>query len=179
MASAARLVPLALALLVLALAATHDATSAGEGALARVTKITDGDTIRVNGGTRVRLVQIDTPEVYFTAECYGPEASAAITRLIPVGTLVRLVREPTSDPVDRYGRLLRYVVRARDGLDVNVRLVAEGAAAPYFYDGEHGRYADLLDRLARKARAAKAGLWGKCPGTPYDPNHSVETGRGR
>ena len=171
---------LLLALLAFLLSAAASG-SAGESrvAVARVTKITDGDTIRVDGGTRVRLVQIDTPEVYFDPECYGPEASAAAARLLPLGTVVRLVRDPATDSVDRYGRLLRYVVRARDGVNVNVRLVAEGAAAPYFYAGERGRYAPLLDRLARTARAAGKGLWGKCPGTPYDPNYSVATGRER
>ena len=166
------------ALLLLA-APSGAAHRAAFGSLARVSSITDGDTIRVDGRTRVRLVQIDTPEVYFGTECYGHEASAAIARLLPVGTLVRLQPEPVSDAIDRYGRQLRYVVRARDGLNVNVRLVAVGAAAPYFYAGERGRYAELLDRLARKARVAKLGLWGKCPGTPYDPYHSVDTGRER
>ena len=82
----------------------------------------------------MRLVQIDTPEVFFGAECYGRAASRRTKLLLPPGTRVRLQPEPASDRVDRYGRLLRYVVRARDGLNVNVRLVAVGAAAPYFYD---------------------------------------------
>ena len=163
-----RLVALAL----LALVAGH----ASPAATVRVTKITDGDTIWVSPHVKVRLVQIDTPEVYFAPECYGPQASQAITRLIPVGTAVRLLAEPAGDSVDRYGRLLRYVVRARDGLNVNVRLVAEGAAAPYFYAGERGRFADRLDALARSARVHELGLWGACPGTPYDPYHSVDTG---
>jgi endonuclease YncB( thermonuclease family) len=171
----------ALAIALLALAASAAAGGAAgrpdRVAVARVSAITDGDTIRVNGGTRIRLVQIDTPEVYSEDECYGHEASAVISRMLPVGTVVRLAPEPAGDSVDRYGRLLRYVIRARDGLNVNVRLVAVGAAAPYFYAGERGRYAKTLDRLARKARAARTGLWGKCRGTPYDPNHSVATGR--
>jgi rhodanese-related sulfurtransferase len=35
----------------------------------------------------------------------------------------------------RRRRLLRYVVRVADGLNVNVQLVRVGAAAPYFYEG--------------------------------------------
>jgi endonuclease YncB( thermonuclease family) len=80
----------------------------------------------------VRLVQIDTPEVYFGTECYGPQASAITKRLLPPGAPVSLTAEPATDQVDQYGRLLRYVIRARDGLNVNLRLVAIGAAAPYF-----------------------------------------------
>ena len=127
----------------------------------------------------MRLVQIDTPEVYFGAECYGRQASAVTKRLLPPGTRVRLLAEPATDRVDRYGRLLRYVIRARDGLDVNIRLVAVGAAAPYFYAHRRGRYAALLERLAKRARARSLGLWGRCPGTRYDPYHAVATGRPR
>ena len=127
----------------------------------------------------MRFVQIDTPEVYFGAECYGRQASAVTKRLLPPGTRVRLLAEPATDRVDGYGRLLRYVIRARDGLDVNIRLVAVGAAAPYFYAHRRGRYAARLERLARRARAGRLGLWGRCPGTPYDPYHAVATGRPR
>jgi micrococcal nuclease len=143
---------------------------------ARIAHVTDGDTVALTNGNRVRLVQIDTPEVYFGAECYGRQASAITKRLLPPGTRVRLLSEPRTDSVDRYGRLLRYVIRARDGLNVNVRLVAVGAAAPYFYDGRRGRYAGLLERLALRARAHRLGLWGRCPETRYDPYRGVATG---
>ena len=127
----------------------------------------------------MRLVQIDTPEVYYSPECYGEQASRITKRLLPPGTLVRLTGEPATDSVDRYGRLLRYVTRVRDGLNVNVRLVAVGAAAPYFYRGRRGRYAARLTRLALRARRHHLGLWGRCPGTPYDPNQGVSTGPAR
>jgi micrococcal nuclease len=125
----------------------------------------------------VRLVQIDTPEVYFGTECYGPQASATTKRLLPEGTPVRLPIEPATDRVDDFGRLLRYVVRVRDGVNVNIRLVAVGAAAPYFYAGRRGRYANRLEALAKRAKARRLGLWGACPHTPYDPYHGVETRR--
>jgi endonuclease YncB( thermonuclease family) len=89
---------------------------------------------------------------------------------------VRLTREPATDAVDQYGRLLRYVIRVKDGLNVNVQLVRVGAAGPYFYDGRRGRYARRLDRLAHRARSRHLGLWGACPGTPYDPDRGVATG---
>ena len=75
--------------------------------------VVDGDTVDLTNGAGVRLVQVDTPEVYALPECYGEQASAAAGRLPPRGTRVRLYREPRTDAVDRYGRLLRYVVRAR------------------------------------------------------------------
>ena len=101
----------------------------------------------------MRLVQIDTPEIFFGAECYGRAASLTTKRLLPVGSRVRLSAEPATDRVDQYGRLLRYVVRVNGALNVNIRLVAVGAAAPYFYMGRRGRYAKRLELLAKRARA--------------------------
>src|SRR6476646_2459502 len=142
----------------------------------RIARVVDGDTVDLTNGAKIRLVQIDTPEVYFSAECYGRAASAITKQLLPRGTAVRLKGEPATDRIDRYGRLLRYVIRVRDGLNVNVYLVRIGAAAPYFYRGRLGRYAALLDRLARRARALRLGLWGACPGTPYEPDRGVDSG---
>jgi hypothetical protein len=79
------------------------------------------------------------------------------------------------DRVDRYGRLLRYI--RHDGVDVNLELVRRGAAAPYFYRGERGRYARALTAAATSAKRAKRGLWKACPATALDPDHAVETGR--
>jgi micrococcal nuclease len=163
------------AALVLAPAATTPSRAAA-GQLARIAYVVDGDTVDLAGGARVRLVQIDTPEVYNVPECYGEQASAVTRHLLPRGTLVRLQAEPRTDAVDQYGRLLRYVTRVADGLNVNVRLVRVGAAAPYFYHGRRGRYARVLVRLALRARAHHLGLWGRCPHTPWDPNHGVSTG---
>src|SRR5262249_45455141 len=136
----------------------------------RVKRVADGDTITLGNGQRVRLVQIDTPEIYFHPECFGHQAFVETKKLLPRGTLVRLTPEPATDRIDEYGRLLRYVIRAHDDLNVTVRLVADGAAAPYFYDGRRGRYASLIERLALRARRMHLGLWGACPHTPYDPN---------
>ena len=69
------------------------------------------------------------------------------------------------------------MVRARDGLNVNFRLVAVGAAAPYFYMGRRGAVANQLEGRAKRAKAKKLGLWGARPHTPYDPYRGVETRR--
>jgi endonuclease YncB( thermonuclease family) len=142
----------------------------------RIARVVDGDTVDLTNGAKVRLVQIDTPEVYFGAECWGRQASRETESLLPPGTVVQLASEPATDLIDRYGRLLRYVIRARDGLNVNVFLVAHGDAAPYFYDGRHGRYAVVLTRDALRARAEHKGLWGGCRNTRVDFDHKVSTG---
>ena len=62
-------------------------------------------------------------------------------------------------------------------MNVNVRLVALGAAAPYFYEGRRGKYASRLEILAKTARAKHLGLWGSCPHTRYDPYRGIGTRR--
>jgi hypothetical protein len=42
------------------------------------------------------LVQIDTPEVFFGAECYGRTASLQTKRLLRPGSRVRLFVEPAT-----------------------------------------------------------------------------------
>src|SRR3954469_23556088 len=116
---AAPLLRTAAAVAFLALAVAPVATPE-RSAVYRIDHVADGDTVDLTNGAKVRLVQIDTPEVYFGTECYGRQASAITKRLLPPGAAVGLVAEPAGDRVDRYGRLLRYVIRARDGLNVNV-----------------------------------------------------------
>ena len=103
------------------------------------------------------------PEVFFGTECYGPQASATTKRLLPEGVRVRLLPEPATDRIDGYGRLLRYVVRASDGVDVNIRLVAVGAAAPYFYLGRRGRYAKPPGGAREASASAAPGTLGCVP----------------
>lgn len=138
-----------------------------------VTRVADGDTLTLHDGRRIRLVQIDAPEVT-ERECYADEARRALERLAPIGTQVSPRLDPDLDIRDTNGRLLAYVFR--DGVNANLRLVETGAAAPYFYRRERGRYADELMASARRAQAAGRGLWGACPGTRLDPNRRVDTG---
>jgi len=132
----------------------------------------DGDTLRLRDGAYVRLLQIDAPEP-FERECYGHGATRALVVILPPGTAVRLDADPQLDRADRYGRLLRYAFRG--SLNVNLALVERGAAAPYFYRRERGRYAGALLAAARRAKAARLGLWGACPRTRLDPDRQVDT----
>lgn len=170
---------LGLTLLPLALAAGAGAAGCSDErpaplavpAAAVVSSVTDGDTLRLTDGRRVRLVQIDAPE---QGECFHRSATRALRRLAPPGTRVTLAADPRLDRVDDYGRLLRYV-RA-GGSDVNLALVEEGAAVPYFFRGDRGRYAERLLTAARRARASGRGLWGACPGARLDPARGAVTG---
>jgi endonuclease YncB( thermonuclease family) len=144
----------------------------GESAV--VAYVNDGDTLRTTDGRRIRLVQIDAPELH--GDCYGKAALAALRRLAPAGVHVMLVADPALDAVDRYGRRLRYVFAG--GRNVNLALVRAGAASPYFFRGVRGRYApDLLD-AAREARDAKRGYWSACPQAQLDTRRGSVTGEG-
>ncbi len=93
---------LAAALIVIALTApaSADAAAFGIRSKATVVEVTDGDTIDVElrGRERaVRLIGIDTPEVYFGEECGGARASRSMERLLHPGDQVRLLRDRSQD----------------------------------------------------------------------------------
>jgi micrococcal nuclease len=115
----------------------------------------DGDTIAVNK-ERVRLVQINTPEV---GECYYWEARAFTRRALEGGLPITLERDNGLDNRDQYGRALRYVVVG--GKNLNLELVRQGYAKPMFYNKMKGKYATLITKYARQAKAQGLGLW-KC-----------------
>jgi micrococcal nuclease len=134
--------------------------------------VNDGDTLTLTSGAKVRLVQVDAPEL--TTDCYGRPALRALIALAPKGTRVTLARDPALDDRDRYGRLLRYVFVG--GENVNVRIVREGAASPYFFRNERGRYAGALLDAVDEARDAHRGLWGSCPGAELNTGLGSVTG---
>jgi len=123
-----------------------------------VARVIDGDTIELDNGDRVRLVQIDAPER--SGECYGAKSGRILRQLLPVGSEVRVGADTRLDKVDRYGRLLRYVFKGNR--NVNLTLVQRGAANAYFYRGDRGRFARQIAAAAANARQAGKGAWGAC-----------------
>lgn len=122
---------------------------------ATVTKNTDGDTLRLSGIGKVRLIGVDTPEVYGGVECYGREASAFTARVLPPGTRVRY--RLGVEPRDRYGRALAYLW-LRDGRFFNLMLVERGYAQVLTIP-PNVDYADRFLKAQRQARARNRGLW--------------------
>jgi micrococcal nuclease len=127
---------------------------------ATVTKVTDGDTVRLSGLGRTRLIGVDTPEVYGGVECYGREASAFAKRHLRPGTRVRY--QLGIEPRDRYGRALAYVW-LEDGRFFNLMLVEQGYAKQLTIP-PNVDYADEFRAAVRRAREAERGLWarGRC-----------------
>lgn len=146
---------------------TRDAPASGDGS-ATVTHVVDGDTIDVVIGgreERVRLIGIDTPETKkpnTPIQCYGPEASAFTTALLPLGSTVRIERDVVGR--DDYGRLLGYVhLLDDDGTDtfVNLVIVEQGYARPLTIE-PNSTFASAFASAARAAERNDLGLWGSC-----------------
>ncbi|MFZ1627172.1 MAG: thermonuclease family protein [Candidatus Moraniibacteriota bacterium] len=128
----------------------------------RVTRVIDGDTFEIEGGERVRLIGIDTPETVkpnSLVECFGKESSDYLKQLIE-GKSVRLEKDKTDR--DRYARLLRYVYLGDQF--INKDLVRDGYAKSVGYRPDV-RHQEELDKAEQETRAAGRGRWaiGTCP----------------
>lgn len=149
------------------------APSVASTAPIRVDSIIDGDTIKLTSGQSVRLLQIDTPEMR-GSECYSLESSQALAKLLAKKGTLKLTTDSSLDQVDRYGRLLRYLFIGK--LNINLKMVEIGAATPYFYRNELGKYSKKLLSAAQTAQAKKLGLWAACPSAKLDPYSALSTG---
>lgn len=132
-----------------------------------VVRHADGDTFWLRGigtgpvpaaRTKVRLLEVDTPEVFGTPDCYGKEASRRTEELIPVGARVRV--EADREKRDRYGRVLVYVW-TEDGASLEEQLLA-GGYARVLYVRPNDRHLDRFRQIEATARMRRSGLWGAC-----------------
>lgn len=128
---------------------------------ASVIRVVDGDTVevaKVRGGTEtIRLLGIDTPEVYGGAECGGSAASLLMKRLAT--GRVKVTTDPRQPKRDKYGRLLAYI--SKGGADLNKVMVSRGRAKVYVVGSRFSRYSSYK-RAERRARADSRGSWGTC-----------------
>ncbi|MCA1712202.1 MAG: thermonuclease family protein [Actinobacteria bacterium] len=134
---------------------------------ATVVRHSDGDTFVLRGigvgplpavPTKVRLLEVDTPEIHPSPVCFGTEAADRTAELIPKGARVRV--EADRDLRDRYGRLLLYVW-TEDGASLEEVLLREGYAR-VLYVRPNDRHLTELRQIEARARGAKRGMWGRC-----------------
>ena len=154
-----------------ALTACGEAETVGSEDRATVQRVADGDSLVLRGGARVRLLQIDAPELG-TNECYGRDALRELERRLQPGDAIVLAADPRLDRVDRFQRLLRYV--HVEDTNVNLELVRSGAATPYFRGGVRGQHADALLDAVDEARDERRGMWGACR-VSWSPDRQVDT----
>jgi micrococcal nuclease len=126
-----------------------------------VSRISDGDTLRCNGGIRVRLIGIDAPEREQAP--FADMALEGLKSLVAVGDTVRL--EPDVSPRDQYGRTLAYAWRS--GRMINWQMVREGWAVPIVVS-PNVQYVDFFRRAREGARNEGKGLW-KVDGFTCEP----------
>lgn len=142
---------------------TNEETGIQTNAL--ITRVIDGDTVEalLDGETsvvKVRFLGVDTPESVDPrrgVQCFGKEASAYTKRLLQ-GQRVELREDLQADDRDKYGRLLRNIIR-EDGMDVNATLIAEGYAQAYLSFPLSAKRKAQLRLLQEQAKEEARGLW--------------------
>jgi endonuclease YncB( thermonuclease family) len=121
---------------------------------ATVTRIIDGDTIEVRMNSavyKVRYIGMDTPE---PAQHFGPQATAANRALLPVGTVIRMMKDQSE--TDVFDRLLRYVISGN--VFVNHELVAIGLATAVRFPPDTAS-AVTFEKAEARAKEDGVGMW--------------------
>lgn len=118
-----------------------------------VSSIVDGDTLVCEGGARVRLLLIDSPEM--DQGEFGRHARRHLAALAPEGTPLRI--ELDVQKYDRYERLLAYLYTP-DGRLVNEEMARGGYAVSLTYPPNVKHVERIADAVA-EARLKRTGLW--------------------
>lgn len=118
-----------------------------------VVRILDGDTIELEGGDRVRLLAIDTPE---SGEPLHDEAAAMMERLA-LGKTAQI--EYGGRRRDSYGRLLGYLFI--DSLYINKVVIDSGLGYVYLFEDTDlsSPWVTALLDAQRGAISRDVGLW--------------------
>jgi len=146
----------------------NDAVAKDE--LSYVQRVIDGDTLKLSGGERVRLIGVDTPEAHYsdklvrdagssgkdmkTIQSLGRKASD-FTKELCLGKRVRL--EFDVEKRDRYRRLLAYVY-LEDGTFVNAKILENGFGQVMTIP-PNVKYSEYFLKLQKEARSTRRGLW--------------------
>jgi len=125
-----------------------------------VTYVVDGDTVEIEGGARVRLIGIDTPE---RGDPYYAEAKQKMEELV-LQKHVRLEKDISEK--DRYSRLLRYIYVG--DTFVNLQMVQQGYAVAYTYPPDVAHSGQFV-AAAAEARNKQIGLWAPEQQEPMPP----------
>jgi len=127
-----------------------------------VARVVDGDTIRVtmNGEEKVvRMIGVDTPESVHPSkpvECFGVEATLFVESLL-LDQVVRVVRDPSQQQYDQYGRALGYVYLP-DGTNVAEHIIRSGYGYEYTYNTPYQQQRQF-EEAQTYAENNKLGLW--------------------
>jgi micrococcal nuclease len=116
----------------------------------RVVEVIDGDTFRIETGSKVRLLGINAPELHDP----GGDIARQLLVCLIMGKTVRLQKAVTD--TDDHGRLLRHVFIGMKF--VNAEMVRMGCAEIRFYPPDT-MYAAIMRESEKYAIRNRRGLW--------------------
>ena len=136
----------------------------------KVASVVDGDTIHLStpvlGTTKVRYVNIDTPETYHSPKnaedesqkYHGEQAKQYLNQLLKAGDEV--IVKVGEEALDTYGRLLAQVIHKDTGVNTNLKMVEEGYATTYFIwpVGNQSEY-EQYQAAVKEAKQQGKGIW--------------------
>lgn len=117
----------------------------------RVSRVVDGDTVKLEDGRTLRLLGINTPE---TSMPFNEEATELLEQLVQNKSV-----KVESHGMDKYDRTLAYIFL--DDKNANKELLLEGLATLYYYEWDD--YYIAFEQAEKFARLNEKGLWGKSP----------------
>ena len=125
----------------------------------QVAYVFDGDTVKLEDGRRIRLLNINAPEVeghQKLGEKGGEQAKRQLEQWVK-GKKVRLEYDAVRR--DKYHRTLAYLF-TESGENINIRLVREGLAIANLHP-PNLKFAKQLLAAQQEAEKARRGIWGE------------------
>jgi micrococcal nuclease len=123
----------------------------------RVERVIDGDTLRLPGGERVRLLGIDTPELARDGKPAEPLAQAARDFLNSAVDGREISLGFDREARDKYGRQLAYVYV--QGTLINEEIIRAGFSRAETRFPYQASMKARFRRAEREARERQRGLW--------------------
>lgn len=122
-----------------------------------VDHVYDGDTLRLRGGERLRLVGINTPELGRNGKPDEPLARSAKQALESLVAGGHVWLQPARDDRDRHGRRLAYAFGS-GGNSLSAELLERGMGF-HVAISPNTAYADCLQLAELGARESQQGVW--------------------
>lgn len=124
----------------------------------RIDRVSDGDTVRLASGEKIRLIGINTPELHQRggAEPFATAARQTLNQLLADKRASIVVGQ---DEVDNHGRTLAHLFDSK-GQSVEARLIAQGLGWHVAIPPNLAQ-ADCLAAVEKSARQRQLGVWSR------------------
>ncbi len=124
-----------------------------------IKRVIDGDTVETIDNETIRILGVDTPEIYWdenTADYYGYKArDFTKEKLLNQKVYLEFDKEKRDD----YGRLLAYIY-SEDGKFFNKELLEKGYAHLMIIK-PNNNYEKVFEKATKKAREKSLGIWNR------------------